>query len=333
VWIAVSMPVLLAFAISDGWAEVAWVLGVFLFLELVLVNFVEPLVYGRSAGLSPIAIIAAALFWTWLWGPVGLLLATPLTVCVAVMGRYIPEMGYLNVLLGVEPVLTPQARFYQRLVAMDAEEAEELAEDFANEKGLLELYDRVVIPALGLAEQDRHRHALEEQRERFIFETTRRLVEYLEDRSEAKPKNVVHRPAPPICIVGAHDEADHVAALVLARMLEPPEFNPQVIPYPLLAAEAIEQIEQKACKVVCISAVPPHAAAQAGRVCNRLKSRLPELRVVVALWTSESSDKLEARLRDAGADHVVTRLPDAIAKLREVQQYKPQAQTAISRHG
>jgi predicted PurR-regulated permease PerM len=336
VWIALTMPVLLAFAISDGWSEVAWVLGVFLFLELVLVNFVEPLVYGRSAGLSPIAIIAAALFWTWLWGPVGLLLATPLTVCVAVMGRYIPELGYLNVLLGVEPVLTPEARFYQRLVAMDAEEAEELAEDFANEKGLLELYDRVVIPALGLAEQDRHRHALEEQRERFIFETTRRLVEYLEDRSEAKPKNVVHRPAPPICIVGAHDEADHVAALVLARMLEPPEFNPQVIPYPLLAAEAIDQIEEKACRVVCISAVPPHAAAQAGHLCKRLKSRLPELHIVVALWTTDNPQKLEARLRDAGADEVVTRLPEAIAKLRELQHYKIQApqkqgQTTLSR--
>src|SRR5687767_12999158 len=104
VWVAVSMPLVLAFAISDGWGMVAWTLGVFLLLELVLVNGVEPWVYGRSAGLSAIAIITAAIFWTWLWGPVGLLLATPLTVCVAVMGRYIPELGYLNVLLGVEPV-------------------------------------------------------------------------------------------------------------------------------------------------------------------------------------------------------------------------------------
>jgi predicted PurR-regulated permease PerM len=344
IWIAVAMPLLLAFAISDGWSEVAWVVGVFFALELVLVNFVEPLVYGRSAGLSPIAIIAAALFWTWLWGPVGLLLATPLTVCVAVMGRYIPDMGYLNVILGVEPVLTPPARFYQRLLAMDEDEAEDLAEDFANEKGLLALYDEMVIPALALAEQDRHAHTLEEQRERFIFETTRDLVEYLEDRrgpkdeSEARPKNVVHRPAPPICIVGAHDEADHVAALVLARMLEAPEFNPQVISYPLLAAETMGEIEAKACKLICISAVPPHAAAQAGHLCKRLKSRLPELRVVVALWTTESSDKLKARLHDAGVDHVVTRLPEAIAKLRELQQYKPQqaipqnqGQTTISR--
>lgn len=341
VWIAVSMPLVLAFAISEGWSQVAWVLGVFLALELVLVNIVEPLVYGKSAGLSPIAIILAALFWTLLWGPVGLLLATPLTVCVAVMGRYIPEIGYLNVILGVEPVLSAEARFYQRLVAMDAEEAEDLAESYANEKGLLALYGEVVIPALALAEQDRHRHALEEQRERFIFDTTRRLVEYLEDRTQpndtSKQKNLVRRPAPPVCIVGARDEADHVAALVLARMLEPPEFSPQVIGYPLLSAETIEEIADKACRVVCISAVPPHAAAQAGHLCKRLKSRLPELRVVVALWTAEDPRKLEARLRDAGADEVVTRLPQAIAKLRELQQYPPQAasqkqgRTTISR--
>jgi predicted PurR-regulated permease PerM len=323
VWIAVSMPLALAFAISDGWSEVAWVAGVFLTLELILINVVEPLVYGRSAGLSPIAIILAALFWTLLWGPVGLLLATPLTVCVAVMGRYMPELGYLNVILGVEPALTPQTRFYQRLLAMDEDEAEDLAEDFANEKGLLALYDEMVIPALALAEQDRHAHTLEEQRERFIFDTIRELVEYLEDRSkpkgevEAKPKNVVHRPAPPVCIVAARDEADHVAALVLARMLEAPEFNPHVISHPLLTAETLDELEKKACKVVCISAVPPHAAAHAGHLCKRLKGRFPDLKVVVALWMSESSDKLESRLRDAGVDVVVTRLPDAVEQLRQ----------------
>jgi predicted PurR-regulated permease PerM len=327
VWIAVAMPLVLAFAISDGWSQVAWVAGVFLTLELVLINIVEPLVYGRSAGLSPIAIILAALFWTLLWGPVGLILATPLTVCVAVMGRYIPELGYLNVILGVEPALTPPARFYQRLLAMDEHEAEDLAEDFANEKGLLALYDEMVIPALALAEQDRHAHTLEEERERFIFDTIRELVEYLEDRrrmkgeptdeATAKPKNVVHRPAPPVCIVGVRDEADHVAALVLARMLEAPEFNPQVISYPR-PAEILEQIEAKACKVVCISAVPPHTAAHAGQLCKRLKLRFPELKVMVALWTADSPDKLESRLHDAGVDVVVTRLTDAVEQLRQL---------------
>ena len=107
VWVAAAIPALLAFAISDGWSMMAWTLGVFFTLEMLLVNVVEPLLYGKSAGLAPMAIIVSALFWTWLWGPIGLLLATPLTVCVAVMGRYMPELGFLNVLLGVEPVLTP----------------------------------------------------------------------------------------------------------------------------------------------------------------------------------------------------------------------------------
>jgi hypothetical protein len=330
VWIAVAMPALLAFAISEGWAEVAWVLGVFFTLELVLVNFVEPLAYGRSAGLAPVAIILAALFWTWLWGPIGLLLATPLTVCVAVMGRYIPEMGYLNVLLGVEPVLTPEARFYQRLVAMDVEEAEDLAESYANEHGLVELHGRMVIPALGLAEQDRHKGALDEERERFIFDTARQIIEYVEDRRESTPgeatpatDNAVHRPAPPLCIVAAHDEADHIAGLALARVLTPPEFAPRVIPHPLLATEAIEKIAEHACKLVCISAVPPRAGTHAAYLCKRLKQRFPDLRILVARWTSDSSERLQARLREAGADHFATQLDDAVARLRELQQYKP----------
>jgi predicted PurR-regulated permease PerM len=338
VWIAVSMPLVLAFAISDGWWQVAWVLGVFFALELCLVYAVEPWLYGRSSGLSTIAIIAAALFWTWLWGPVGLLLATPMTVCIAVMGRYIPELGYLNVILGVEPVLTPEARFYQRLVAMDDEEAEDLAEQYANQHGLAELHERVVIPALALAERDRHDNALDEEHSRFVFDTTRSIVEYIEDRrpdAEKPPQNVVHRPAPPVCIVAAHDEADHVAGLALARLLPAPEFTARVIGFPLLAAEVLDQIAAQACKVVCISAVPPNAAMPAAYLCKRLKQRFPEHKVMVALWTTENSDKAQARLRQAGVDDVATQLAEVVTRLRELQQYKPQVpkqgQTSLSR--
>src|SRR4029078_2924533 len=109
-----AMPIALSFAISDGWAPVLWTAGVFVVLELLLAYVVEPWLYGQSAGLSPIAIIAAVLFWTWLWGPIGLLLATPLTVCVAVIGRHVPELGFLNTLPGVEPALEAAARFSQR---------------------------------------------------------------------------------------------------------------------------------------------------------------------------------------------------------------------------
>jgi hypothetical protein len=259
------------------------------------------------------------LFRTWLWGPVGLLLAKPLTVSDAEMGRYIPEHGYLNVLLGVEPVLEPEARFYQRLVAMDQEEAEELAEDFANEHGLAALHEQVVIPALGLAEQDRHAGALDERHQRFIFDTTRSIVEYVEERNPEKPAaSAAHRPASPLCIVPARDEADHVAALALARMLPTPEFDPRVSPFPLLAAETIDFIGKEGCKVACISAMPPRAASRAAYLCKRLKQRFPELKVLVALWTSEDTERAQARLRNAGVDQIVTRLADAIDQLRQL---------------
>ena len=130
----------------------AWTLGVFFALEAVLAYVIEPWLYGRSAGLSPLAIITAVVFWTWLWGPIGLLLATPLTVCVAVMGRHIPELGFLNLLLGVEPVLSPEERFYQRLIALDHEEAQQLAESHVAAHGIAATFDDVIVPSLTLLE-------------------------------------------------------------------------------------------------------------------------------------------------------------------------------------
>jgi hypothetical protein len=243
----------------------------------------------------------------------------PLTVCLAVIGRYIPEFGYLNVLLGVEPVLSPEARFYQRLVAMDQEEAEDLAEDFANEHGLLALHERVVIPALVLGEQDRHAGALDEQHQRFIFDTTRHIVEYVEERRNPEPPGPpARRPAAPLCVVPAHDEADHVAALVLARVLPPAEFDVRVSPYPLLAAEILDFVGKNGCKVACISAMPPRAATHAAYLTKRLKQRFPEQTVLVALWTSENIDRARARLAEAGVDQVVTRLSDAVEQLRQL---------------
>jgi predicted PurR-regulated permease PerM len=306
VWVAVAMPAMLAFAIFDGWSEVAWVLGVFLILELFLVNVLEPWLYGRSAGLSAIAIILAALFWTWLWGPVGLLLAVPLTVCIAVMGRYIPELGYLNVLLGVEPVLPPEARFYQRLVARDRDEAMMLADEYAAEHGQAALFDTLLIPALTLIETDRHKGALEPETERFAFDTTRQILDELrEDGTETTA-------AAHVCILPARDQADELAGAMLARLLP----GAQLFSAKSLAAETLEQIGDGACRVMCISAVPPQAASHASYLARRLKKQFPKLRIVLALWTNEGVDKVRPRLASAGIDEVATRLPDVLAQLR-----------------
>ena len=307
VWIAVAMPATLAFAIYDGWSEVFWVLGVFLLLELFLVNVLEPWLYGRSAGLSAIAIILATVFWTWLWGPVGLLLAVPLTVCIAVMGRYIPELGYLNVLLGVEPVLPPEARFYQRLIARDQDEAVALAEEHAQEHGTAALFDQLLIPALGLIEIDRHKRALEPETERFAFDTLRHILEQSGEAAAAEPTG-----AASVCILPARDQADELAGSMLARLLP----GAQLFSAKSLATETLERVGEDSCRAVCISAVPPHAASHAGYLARRLKKSFPKLRIVVALWTSEGLDKLKPRLLEAGADEVATRIPDVLAQLR-----------------
>jgi len=322
VWIAVAMPAVLAFAISRDWSMVGWTLGVFLALELVLVNVVEPLLYGKSAGLAPMAIIVAALFWTWLWGPLGLLLATPLTVCVAVMGRYIPELGFLNTLLGVEPVLSPPARLYQRLVAFDQEEATELVETGMKEEGAEQFYAEVLIPALRLIERDRHADAIEPACERAIFDNLRLILE------ETSPERAAEIRC--CCIVAAHDEADQIAGVALAAAS-----GATLIPFPLLANEAMQEIEKGAFNTVCISAVPPHASTHASYLAKRLRRRFPQLKILVALWTDlDNIERTVGRLKDAGVDETVTTFPDALQRLRDLSlapvaaQPQPRSRTA-----
>ncbi|HEY5899298.1 MAG TPA: AI-2E family transporter [Burkholderiales bacterium] len=308
VWIAAAIPLALALAISDGWAPVMWTVGVFLVLETILAYVLEPWLYGRSAGLSPIAIITAVVFWTWLWGPVGLLLATPLTVCVAVVGRHIPEFGYLNVLLGVEPVLSPEQRFYQRLVALDHEEAAEAIEQHLAGHGVANTFDEVVIPALSLAEADRNKGTLEPARERFVFENVRRIVEEIEHEP------VAHS-ARPVCIVAARDDADHVAAQMLARLLPPGQAF--VVGAPPLPAEIAQIVAKHQCKTVLISAVPPGAAHFAGYLARRLRRQLPGVKIAIGLWSAEDKqERAREKLLKLGADEVVTRLSQALEVLR-----------------
>src|SRR5207253_5297645 len=154
---------LIVFAVDPGWIKVPLIFGIYFAIDLLMYNFAEPLLYGNSTGITPLAILIAAVFWTWLWGPVGLLLSVPLTVCVVIIGRYVPSMEFLEILLSDEPVLRPETRFYQRMLAMDLDEATEVAEDFVKDKSMEDLEDKVIIPARMLAEEDRHRGRLDEE--------------------------------------------------------------------------------------------------------------------------------------------------------------------------
>jgi len=318
-WIAAAMPIALAFAISDGWSLVLWTVAVFLVLELVSNNIVEPWVYGASTGMSAIAVMVAAIFWTWLWGAVGLLLAVPLTVCLVVMGRHIPQFAFLSIMLGDQPVLSPQDRFYQRLLARDQEEAAELAETYVAEHGLEALYENVLIPVLSRAEQDRHNDALSDERTRFLFDSMRTLLDNLAERpDDAHPGPRSDEPLGPIsaCIVPARDEADEIVGIMLLRRLTARRVAAELLTTDVLKSEVIERVAELAPEAVYVSALPPAAVLHASFFCKRLRPRFPDLKIVVALWHADGDmPKGRDRLIAAGASEVVATLKDSIEKL------------------
>ncbi|RVB36732.1 AI-2E family transporter, partial [Mesorhizobium sp. M7A.F.Ca.CA.004.05.1.1] len=182
--IGMLLPLFLALAVAPGWSLVLWTAALFVVMELITGNIIEPWLYGSRTGLSPLAIIVAAIFWTWLWGPLGLILSTPLTVCLVVLGRHVPQFEFLDVLFGNEPVLEPHARLYQRLLAGDPEEATDHAEEMLEEKYLVEFYDKVAIPALLLGEQDRVRGVMGDLQRRQVAASALVLVANLDDSAQ-----------------------------------------------------------------------------------------------------------------------------------------------------
>ena len=183
-----SLPILLSLAVQNGWTKAIFTIGFFLALEIAVSNFVEPSLYGPHTGIAPLAILFAAVFWTLLWGPIGLLLSTPLTVCLVVMGRHVPHLEFLQVILGDDPVLPPEMMFYQRLLATDQIEAKQIMQAYLRDHSLTQLYDSVVIPALSLAEQDRHRDELDEATEIFISQSVKELVEEANNLADELPE-------------------------------------------------------------------------------------------------------------------------------------------------
>ena len=223
--IAAAFPLALAIAVAPDWMLFVWTALLFVGIELVVANLVEPLVYGGTTGLSSVALIAAATFWTWLWGPIGLLLSTPMTVCLVVLGRHVPQLQFLNVLLGNEPVLTPEETFYQRILANDPEEATEQAEEFAKDRSLPEFFDEVAMPALARAQADSDRGVLSAEAAPHSKMPSRSMVENLsEDEDAASAPEHAAGPrsrsgCPELVCVAGRNELDEAAALLLVEML------------------------------------------------------------------------------------------------------------------
>ena len=341
-WIAAAMPIGLSMAISTGWVAPLLTIGLFLALELFSNNVMEPWLYGKRTGVSAVAVLVAAVFWTWLWGVVGLLLATPLTVCLLVIGKHVPQLSFLDILLGNEPVFEPKRRVYQRLLAGDQEEATELVDDDLENRSLVEVYDTLLIPALALAETDWHRGELDENRHKFILQSLREIIhERGEGQPEAPAKEGAEEgsaPRPCILCLPARDEADEIAGMMLAQLLATGERLVQSVSFTAAASELVDLVERRKPDVVCISATPPAAVMHARHLCKHVRSRFPEVPVVVGLWNAQGDlSKARTRIGGAGTTHVVATLAEAQEQVRLLiqplvrsseQQVQPDGQNA-----
>jgi predicted PurR-regulated permease PerM len=330
------MPLLLSLAVFHGWTQPLLILGLFIVTELIVSNFVEPMLYGIHTGISSLAILVAAIFWTAIWGPIGLVLSTPLTVCLLVAGRHVPRLRFLNILLGDEPVLTPSSRFYQRLLAMDHDDARGVLEKQLEGKTLEELYDSVLIPALSLAEHDRHQDRLDDASQKFICQSTRELIEELwepradngdsvRDAGEAAESSVQYEtalartdvaPSLNILCLPARDEADELVGTMLAQVLERAGHRAQCISADT-AAEMLAQIKAAHPDVVCISALPPFAVPHVRSLYAKLRAQQPDLRILVGLWHFSGDPlKISRRLGLAGGSQTFSTLGEFIEELK-----------------
>jgi predicted PurR-regulated permease PerM len=313
--IAVALPVMMALAVFPGWHQAGFAFGIFLILELVVGNFVEPLLYGAHTGISSLAILVAAVFWAMIWGPVGLILSTPLTVCLVVLGRHVPQLNFLEVVLGDEPVLLPQQCFYQRLLASDPEEARAIAEAQLKGNSLESLYESVVLPALKLAEQDCSADRLDDRHHDFLLQTVRELIDDLGEQDAEQTPYSSDRPLKlQIACTAAASGADELVAAMLAQLLRRSGYFAIELSPTVLENTSSSPHD---CSIICISSISPFAVRQARAICKGLRAAIPGAQMIMGMWSLESGAARQ-RLGPGCAGSVVTNLADALAQIRQL---------------
>ncbi len=327
--IATILPLFLAFAVDPGWSLVLWVGAIFLVLELTSNNIVEPWLYGSRTGLSPLAIIVAAIFWAWLWGPVGLVLSTPLTVCLAVLGRYVPQFEFLEVLFGSDPVLDPKERLYQRLLAGDPDEATDQAEEILEQDYLEDYYGKIAIPALLLAEQDRRRGVLTTEQMEQVYEAATALVSNLEEIAQEEEEEETEGEGPTsvaganeknqeeelpdgtgktVFCIGGRGPLDDASAAMLAQVLQVQGAKVATARHSDVASRRKKDLVPKDADAIVICFLNEESTKHAGILGRRLKRMHPTIRVGVVIWSDHEFAKPTV-LNEI--DFVATTLPGA----------------------
>lgn len=343
VWIAAVPPMILSLAMFEGWVQPLLVVGLFLAIELLANNVAEPRLYGHSMGVSEVALLVAAAFWGFLWGPIGLVLSSPLTVCLAVLGKYAPQLKFLDVLLGDEPPLDAHVTFYQRLLARDQDEATQLVLAQAKASSPEQVYDDFLVPALNYAKRDRERDDLTESDEQFVLQATREILEDLGERRDVvtQAEEAIHaedrgNASAPIRLrvlaCPARDQADRMALEMLRQLLDPAKWAVEVAAVETLTADLVAQVAERAPALVCIGALPPGGLAHTRYLCKKLRARFPEVKIVVGRWgLTGSVDANREQLQDAGADLTATTMLETRSQLSSLlpiltqEQAKPMA--------
>ena len=319
-WIGVIPPTLYAFALYDGPTKAVATFALFIGLEMLCNNIFEPMLYGRSMGLSEVAQLVAAGVWAFLWGPIGLILSGPLTVCLLVLGKYVARFRFLEVLLGDEPALAPKVAFYQRLTARDQDEAAAvaLAERDAGGSSPEAVFDKVVIPALCLTRRDQADGDLSADDVRFITRAAREVAEeVVGDRPLVATDPAAEGDRVRLLLCPARDEIDHVSLDLLAHLLEPERWEIEVTADEILASELLARVEEVEPSAVVIGAVPPGGLAHTRYLVARLRGRFPDVKIIVGRWgRAEEIADADAE-RSTGADWVDDTLAETRKRLTE----------------
>jgi predicted PurR-regulated permease PerM len=326
--IAALLPIALSLAQFSGWWQPLAVIGLFLSLELVSNNIMEPWLYGHSIGVSTVAMIVAAAFWTFLWGPVGLVLSGPLTVCLVVLGKHVPDLEFFAVLLGDAPALDADVSYYQRLLARDQDEAAQLVLRYAKASPPEQVYDELLVPALVYATRDRDRDILTESDEQFVLQATHEVLEDLGERRSAAVLAATKEPsiggarARPakvrILACPARDHADRLALEMLRQLLNPAEWEVEVTVLETLTAELVAHVTEAKSALICIGALPPGGLAHTRYLCKRLRARHPDLKIIVGRWgLKDNVDVNREELQEVGADLMATTLLETRKQLND----------------
>jgi predicted PurR-regulated permease PerM len=348
------LPMTLAAAVEPGWSMVLWTAGLYVVVEGATGQIIEPLVYGHSTGLSPFSVVVAALFWSWLWGPIGLILSTPLTLCIVVLGRHIKRLEFLDVMLGDRAALTPVESFYQRILAGDADEAQDQAEQLLRERSLTTYYDEVALRGLQMAASDGQRGVLNAVQLNRIKGTIKLLVEGLQGHEDKPPprseadrdaidppedeRELPREPEPesagpvdgvpgpwaagqPVMCIAGRGPLDEAAAAMLVQLLGKHGMGGRLVPYDQVSREQVNALDVDGVRMACISYLDLSGRpAHLRYLIRRLRARLPPgAPILVGLWPLDDAALHDRQVQaELGADHFTSSLQQAVSACAEV---------------